>query len=254
MTLTKEERNKIVLENQGLIWHVINSKHYYALGESEDLYQEGMLGLINAVENYDESQETKFSTYAVKAIQRHINRYISENKMIRIPQNTMIENYQIEEYVKEHPDVEDSELENKFGISAFYRYKDSLFSVISGDAPISAEEGSSDSLMDFVEDKEQNVEKKVIKDKIREDVQKFYKSLDLGDQEKQRLAEDIFFEGKRPKGWTDSQVTKLKKWYIKKLRSRKNIFEFYQHLGISGFLWRKEIPDYVFGTEYEDYK
>ena len=38
--------------------------------EENDLYQEGMIGLINAINNYDESKDNKFYTYAKASIEQ----------------------------------------------------------------------------------------------------------------------------------------------------------------------------------------
>ena len=40
--------------------------------EENDLYQEGMIGLINAINNYDESKDNKFYTYAKVCIEKNI--------------------------------------------------------------------------------------------------------------------------------------------------------------------------------------
>ncbi len=40
--------------------------------EENDLYQEGMIGLINAINNYDESKDNKFYTYAKACIEKNI--------------------------------------------------------------------------------------------------------------------------------------------------------------------------------------
>lgn len=45
----------------------------------EDLMQEGMIGVIKAVDNYDETKEAKFSTYAVYWIRKYILEYITKN-------------------------------------------------------------------------------------------------------------------------------------------------------------------------------
>lgn len=45
----------------------------------EDLMQEGMIGVIKAVDNYDSGQDTKFSTYAVYWIKKYILAYIGKD-------------------------------------------------------------------------------------------------------------------------------------------------------------------------------
>ena len=69
-----EARNKIV-ENSIWLVGTVNSKY----GNTEDGFQQGILGLIEAVEKYDMSVETKFSTYAYYWITQKIDRYINKN-------------------------------------------------------------------------------------------------------------------------------------------------------------------------------
>lgn len=45
----------------------------------EDLMQEGMIGVIKAVDNYDQTSDAKFSTYAVYWIKKYILNYISKD-------------------------------------------------------------------------------------------------------------------------------------------------------------------------------
>lgn len=55
----------IIKENAGLIWQI--AKKFYGI-EKNDLYQAGVLGIINAYKNFIQDGETKFSTYAYKYI------------------------------------------------------------------------------------------------------------------------------------------------------------------------------------------
>lgn len=45
----------------------------------DDLMQEGMIGVIKAVDNYDPQSEAKFATYAVYWIKKYILNYISQD-------------------------------------------------------------------------------------------------------------------------------------------------------------------------------
>ncbi len=45
----------------------------------DDLMQEGMIGVIKAVDNFDEGKDTKFSTYAVYWIKKYILDYIGQD-------------------------------------------------------------------------------------------------------------------------------------------------------------------------------
>ena len=74
-----------LLEYDGLIYKIISkySKRY----DRDDLYQVGMLGLIDAYKHYNSSYDTKFSTFAYYYIVGEVNKYIRENSSLKISRN-----------------------------------------------------------------------------------------------------------------------------------------------------------------------
>ena len=52
----------IILKYEKLIWSIVNK--YKSYFDKDDLFQVGVIGLINAYKNYDKKQNTKFSSYA----------------------------------------------------------------------------------------------------------------------------------------------------------------------------------------------
>ena len=50
----------------------------------DDLFQIGCIGLIKAIDNFDITQQVKFSTYAVPMIQGELRRYLRDNNAIRV--------------------------------------------------------------------------------------------------------------------------------------------------------------------------
>lgn len=62
-----EARDKLILENLPLVRHVAG-RFTRDFSDIDDLFQEGCIGLLKAVENYDLEHGTKFSTYAVPFI------------------------------------------------------------------------------------------------------------------------------------------------------------------------------------------
>lgn len=70
----------IIKENAGLIWNI--AKRFYGV-DKNDLYQAGVLGLINAYKNYCKDGDTKFSTYAYKYIFGEMYA-LSANKDIKV--------------------------------------------------------------------------------------------------------------------------------------------------------------------------
>ena len=50
----------------------------------DDLFQIGCIGLIKAVDNFDDTLNVKFSTYAVPMISGELKRYLRDNNMVRV--------------------------------------------------------------------------------------------------------------------------------------------------------------------------
>ena len=81
--MTKEEKNQLAEENLGLIYAVINKKFNFENVTEEDkknYFEEGMIGLAIAINNYDTSVDSKFSSYAFTCIKNEICKYIDKQK------------------------------------------------------------------------------------------------------------------------------------------------------------------------------
>ncbi len=74
---------KVLLENNGLIWSVV--RRYYGRGvEPDDLYQLGCLGFLKAVQGFDPEFGTQFSTYAVPKIAGEIRRFLRDDGPVKV--------------------------------------------------------------------------------------------------------------------------------------------------------------------------
>lgn len=76
-------RNKIVEENLGLV-HSCCKKFKGKGIEYDDLYMAGCVGLIKAVDNFDQSLGYKLSTYAVPVILGEIKRLFREGGTVKV--------------------------------------------------------------------------------------------------------------------------------------------------------------------------
>jgi RNA polymerase sporulation-specific sigma factor len=79
----KQTRDHLVEANSGLVWSVVR-KFLNRGHESEDLYQVGCMGLLKAIDKFDQSFGVQFSTYAVPVIMGEIKRYIRDDGMIKV--------------------------------------------------------------------------------------------------------------------------------------------------------------------------
>lgn len=79
----KDARNQLINGNLRLVLSVI--QRFTNRGEYvDDLFQVGCIGLMKAIDNFDLSQNVKFSTYAVPMIIGEIRRYLRDNNPIRV--------------------------------------------------------------------------------------------------------------------------------------------------------------------------
>lgn len=79
----KSAREEFVQGNLKLVLSVI--QRFNNRGENaDDLFQVGCIGLIKSIDNFDTSQNVKFSTYAVPMIIGEIRRYLRDNNSIRV--------------------------------------------------------------------------------------------------------------------------------------------------------------------------
>ena len=71
-----------LLDYEGLIYSIISkySKRY----DRDDLFQVGMIGLIDAYNHFDKSLGTKFSTFAYYYIVGEVNKYIRESSSLKV--------------------------------------------------------------------------------------------------------------------------------------------------------------------------
>ena len=76
-------RDELINGNLRLVLSVV--QRFSGRGENpDDLFQVGCIGLIKSIDNFDITQNVKFSTYAVPMIIGEIRRYLRDNNAIRV--------------------------------------------------------------------------------------------------------------------------------------------------------------------------
>ena len=79
----KAARDEFIQGNLRLVLSVI--QRFSGRGENvDDLFQVGCIGLMKALDNFDVSQNVRFSTYAVPMVIGEIRRYLRDNNAIRV--------------------------------------------------------------------------------------------------------------------------------------------------------------------------
>ena len=77
--------NEMVLEYEPYIYGI--AKKFNGYKNKEDLIQVGYMGLVMALKNYKEDNNTKFSTYAYKYIYGEMCKLVREDKSIKLNRN-----------------------------------------------------------------------------------------------------------------------------------------------------------------------
>ena len=76
-------RSELINGNLRLVLSVV--QRFLGRGESpDDLFQVGCIGLIKSIDNFDVTQNVKFSTYAVPMIIGEIRRYLRDNNSVKV--------------------------------------------------------------------------------------------------------------------------------------------------------------------------
>ena len=112
----------LVENNTGLIWSVV--KRFFGRGvEPDDLFQLGSLGFLKAVEGFDPSFGTQFSTYAVPKIAGEIRRFLRDDGSVKVSRGIKERGYAVERKREElrsclHREPTVTEIAEALGITA----------------------------------------------------------------------------------------------------------------------------------------
>ncbi len=81
------EDNEMVFLCKKMVY-AIARKYSYNESDLEDLYQVGNVGLSKAIKNYKNGNDAKFSSYAHFYIEGEIIKYVKNNRLIKVNQET----------------------------------------------------------------------------------------------------------------------------------------------------------------------
>ncbi len=160
----KEARETYIKGNLRLVLSVI--KRFSSSSENvDDLFQIGCIGLIKAIDNFDNTLNVKFSTYAVPMIIGEIRRYLRDNNSIRVSRSLRDIAYKAI-YAKEHlmklslkePKIEDIAKEVGVSKEEIVHALDAIQSPVSLYDPVYSEGGDTLYVMDQISDKKNKEE------------------------------------------------------------------------------------------------
>lgn len=88
---------KLIENNTPLIWSIV--RRFLGRGvESDDLYQLGCLGLLKAIQGFDETLGYRFSTYAVPKISGEIRRFLRDDGTVKVSRTLKERAIKIKQY------------------------------------------------------------------------------------------------------------------------------------------------------------
>lgn len=76
-----------LLEYENLVYSIINK--YGSYFDRDDLYQVGMMGLIDAYKHYDSNYEVKFSSYAYYYVVGEVTKFVRENRSVKVSKDVV---------------------------------------------------------------------------------------------------------------------------------------------------------------------
>lgn len=112
----RRAREKAINANLCIVWSI--AAHYNGMDCFEDILQNGNIGLIKAVDSFDVSRGTKFSTWALEQVRKQINIGLTdESRTVRLRADLV---------------------------------RKTEYTAVSVDAPIGSEDGEEKTLLDFM--------------------------------------------------------------------------------------------------------
>lgn len=220
----EQAKEEYIKGNLRLVLSVI--KRFGASNENpDDLFQIGCIGLMKAVDNFDDTLMVKFSTYAVPMIIGEIRRYLRDYNSIRVSRSLRDIAYKAiyakENYIRQNlkePTME--EIAKEIGIEKemIVYALDAIQSPVSLYEPVYSEGGDTLYVMDQISDRKNKEEHWLENLSLKEAMNR------LGSRER-HIIEMRFYEGKTQMevadeiGISQAQVSRLEKNALKTMRN-----------------------------------
>ena len=216
-------RETLIQGNLRLVLSVI--QRFASRGENaDDLFQVGCVGLIKAIDNFDVSQNVRFSTYGVPMIIGEIRRYLRDNSAIRVSRSMRDTAYRVlqcreamQAEQSREPTLEEVARRLELPLETVNTAMDAISAPVSLYDPVYTDGGDPLTVMDQVRDTKNTDEQWVERIALREAIST------LGEREKRILALR-FFDGRTQMevasevGISQAQVSRLEKNAIRTLR------------------------------------
>lgn len=219
----EEARQQFVRGNLRLVLSVIQK--FNNRGENiDDLFQIGCIGLIKAIDNFDLSQNVRFSTYAVPMIIGEIRRYLRDNNPIRVSRSLKDIAYKAlqvrERLVRDNakePTVSEISKELELPVEDVVMALDAIQDPISLFDPVYQDNGDAIFVMDQVQDKKDTDENWLQEIALKEAIKKL--------NSREKLVLDLrFYKGRtqievaNEIGISQAQVSRIEKNALRNMK------------------------------------
>lgn len=220
----QKARDELISGNLRLVLSVI--QRFISRGENaDDLFQVGCIGLIKAIDNFDLTQNVRFSTYAVPMISGELRRYLRDNNPVRVSRSlrdlayrAMQSKERLTNELSRDPTIE--QIAKDIGVKReeVVLALEAISEPVSLYEPVFSEQGDTIYVMDQIGDKNDDnnwLDEIAIKQAMSQ----------LGDREKKILSLR-FFQGKTQVevageiGISQAQVSRLEKNALSKIKKQ----------------------------------
>lgn len=216
-------RDELIIANMRLVLSVIkrfNLKNVNA----DDVFQAGCIGLIKALDNFDQSFGVKFSTYAVPMLVGEVKRVLRDNNSMRVARSIRDTAYQAlkarAELEKEEREVSIDKIASHMNVavSEVAYALDAISDTVSLFDPVYNKNGDELLLVDQIGDPkntDENWTEKVALDRAISEL----------DEREKKIIELRYFEGKtqteisKEVGISQAQVSRLEKSALSQIRN-----------------------------------
>lgn len=215
----KGERDRLVVDNMPLVWSMVG--RFSSSGkDKEELFQIGMIGLMQAIDRFDTTYDVRFSTYAVPLILGEIRRFLRDDNPIKVSRTIAEHRKQIQTLQQGQEDISVDQIVEKTGLTR----EDVVLAMASARPVTSIYETAYDSgesqvlLVDQLKGKEKPMEEEVLEEQI------LALAMQALSAEEKNLIQMRFFENMTQTeiagrlGMTQVQVSRREKKILQKMR------------------------------------
>ena len=215
----KGERDRLVVDNMPLVWSMVG--RFSSSGkDKEELFQIGMIGLMQAIDRFDTTYDVRFSTYAVPLILGEIRRFLRDDNPIKVSRTIAEHRKQLQTLQQGQEDISVDQIVEKTGLTR----EDVVLAMASARPVTSIYETAYDSgesqvlLVDQLEGKEKPMEEEVLEEQI------LALAMQALSAEEKNLIQMRFFENMTQTeiagrlGMTQVQVSRREKKILQKMR------------------------------------